>query len=222
MRTLNSDSKIGLRKPPVRLARVLALACATMLVVSACSSNDTAKSESSASSTTAEKASIDEWMEKAKQSIPDAEFRKMCVTVKTAAELSVVVPSCSYLAAIVSHDGSKIMAAPGVWRLENGNNTAESADELKESMGNHWFRDYVEGMRDIRWFVAGDNAISYYVLNIKNVETIPSVLLNERFQVSDGLVTEIEAVFQYCSENITNSAPGEVTGATMCSKVTGA
>ncbi|WP_182347776.1 hypothetical protein [Tomitella gaofuii] len=142
------------------------------------------------------------------------EFRAKCVTVESDAELRVVVPACTYLAAIVSHDGSKILAAPDVWRIENGANTASSAEELKASMGNDWFTTYVDGMRDIRWYVSGDQAIAYYILDIKNSPAIKSVQITERFKVTDGLIDEIEAVFAYCSTTAENAAAPD--GSDIC------
>lgn len=144
------------------------------------------------------------------------DFRARCVTVHGNAALSVVVPACTYLAAIESHDGSKILAAPNVWRIENGKNTAKSATELKESMGNHWFVDYVQDMRDIRWYVSGDEAIAYYILDIKNQPSIKSTQITERFKVSKGLITEIEAVFYYCADKAVNAAAPN--GSDICSQ----
>lgn len=144
------------------------------------------------------------------------EFRARCVTVEGNAALSVVVPACTYLAAIESHDGSKILAAPNVWRIENGKNTARTATELKESMGNHWFLDYVQGMRDIRWYVSGDEAIAYYILDIKNEPSIKSVQITERFNVTHGLVNQIEAVFYYCAVPAVNAAAPD--GSEICSQ----
>ena len=53
--------------------------------------------------------------------------------------------------------------------------------------------------RDIRWFVDGDQAIAYYLLDTSTpASTTPhttTVHLAERFKVDNGLISEIEAIF---------------------------
>lgn len=203
-----------------RIGRLAAIGCVAGLAISGCSSGGSTAATSNAPTTTSDAAAIAAWQAKAKTHIPDDAFRRECVSVEGAAALSVVVPACSYLASIVSHDGSKILAAPNVWRLENGKNTAKSATELEQSMGNHWFRDYVSGIRDIRWYVGGDNAVAYYVLNVKKAPGIKSVLLTERFTVNDGLINQIEAVFVYCAQDAVNFADPD--GSNQCTKLAGA
>ncbi len=83
-------------------------------------------------------------------------------------------------------------------------------------MSNDYFTTYVEGLRDIRWFVSGDEAIAYYVLDIQEAPGIESTMLAERFKVKDGLITEIEVVFAYCRVPVENAAAPD--GSDMCPK----
>lgn len=195
----------------MRRPQLLVIAVAAMLLLGACSSESNSAAPTTArpeaSTTTAPKEDL----------IGDDEFREMCVTVKDEGALKVVAPACAYLASIRSHDGSKIPLAPDAWRIEQGVNTGTTGDEIKKAMSKDYFVNYVEGLRDIRWFVSGDDeAIAYYVLDIKGAPGIESTMLAERFKVDDGLITEIEVVFAYCRVPVTNAAAPD--GADMCPK----
>ena len=195
----------------MRIRLILTLACAGVLLLGACSDNESSKSETTA----ADKATTTTTAP-AEDLIGDDDFRAKCVTVDDEAALRVVEPACAYLASIVSHDGSKVPVAADARRIEQGVNTGTSGPEIQESMSNDYFKTYVEGLRDIRWFVSGDEAIAYYVLDIQKAPGIESTMLAERFKVEDGLITEIEVVFAYCRVPVTNAAAPD--GADMCPK----
>lgn len=194
----------------MRTRRLLAVAAAFGLLLAACSDSDSpsAGSSGSADATTTTTPTED--------LIGDDAFRANCVTVEDEAELKVVEPACAYLASIVSHDGSKVPVADDAWRIEQGVNTGTSGPEIQESMSNDYFTTYVEGLRDIRWFVSGDEAIAFYVLDIREAPGIESTMLAERFKVEDGLITEIEVVFAYCRVPATNAVAPD--GTDMCPK----
>jgi hypothetical protein len=146
--------------------------------------------------------------------IGNDEFRARCVTVQGDSRLRLVEPACAYLASFLSHDGSKIPLAPNAWRIEQGRNTGMNADQIRASVESPAF-NVIANVRDIRWFLDGDNAIAYYVLDL--VPGIPgrqSVLLAERFKVVDRLITEIEVVFIFCPVRAVNTA--EPNGQSMC------
>jgi hypothetical protein len=146
--------------------------------------------------------------------IGNDEFRARCVTVQGESRLRLVEPACAYLASFLSHDGSKIPLAPDVWRIEQGRNTGTNADQIRASVESPAF-DVIADVRDIRWFLDGENAIAYYVLDL--VPGIPdrrSVLLAERFRVVDRLITEIEVVFIFCPVTAVNTAVPN--GQSMC------
>jgi len=194
----------------MRTRRLLAVVAAFGLLLAACGDSDSSSAGSSVSADATTTTAPTEDL------IGDDAFRAQCVTVEDKAELDVVEPACAYLASIVSHDGSKVPVADKAWRIEQGVNTGTSGSEIKESMSNDYFTTYVEGLRDIRWFVSGDEAIAYYVLDIQKAPGIESTMLAERFKVEDGLITEIEVVFAYCRVPVTNSAAPD--GTDMCPK----
>jgi len=200
----------------MRTRQILAIAGATALLLVGCGdSGDSGESGSSTSTpTTAEQSTTT--TAPAEDLIGDDEFRAQCVTVEDEAAIKVVEPACAYLASIVSHDGSKVPLAADAWRIEQGVNTGTSGPEIQESMSNDYFTTYVEGLRDIRWFVSGDEAITYYVLDIQEAPGIESTMLAERFKVEDGLITEIEVVFAYCRVPVTNASAPD--GTDMCPK----
>ena len=142
----------------MRTRQILAIAGATALLLVGCGdSGDSGESGSSTSTpTTAEQSTTT--TAPAEDLIGDDEFRAQCVTVEDEAAIKVVEPACAYLASIVSHDGSKVPLAADAWRIEQGVNTGTSGPEIQESMSNDYFTTYVEGLRDIRWFVSSDEA----------------------------------------------------------------
>ncbi|MBK6856175.1 MAG: hypothetical protein IPG97_06340 [Microthrixaceae bacterium] len=195
----------------MRSHHFLTVVCAMALLLGACSEADSSTSETSrAQETTTTTTAPSEDL------IGDDEFRSQCVNVEGEAALRVVEPACAYLASILSHDGSKVPVAPNAWRIEQGVNTGMSGPEIQESMSNDYFTTYVEGLRDIRRFVSGNEAIAYYVLDIREAPGIESTMLAERFKVEDGLITEIEVVFAYCRVPVSNATAPD--GTDMCPK----
>lgn len=190
---------------------IFAATCAAALLLGACGSSEPSTSKTPAADEAATTTSAP-----AKDLIGDPAFRARCVTVEDEAALKVVEPACAYLASILSHDGSKVPLAADAWRIEQGVNTGKSGPEIQASMSNDYFKNYVKGLRDIRWFVSGDEAIAYYVLDIQKAPGIKSTMLAERFKVSDGLITEIEVVFAYCRVPVQNAAHPD--GTDLCPK----
>ena len=96
----------------------------------------------------------------------------------------------AYLASLVSHDASEIPLHPDAQRYENGNNTGDGAEAI--AAANEGAIMYViTGIRDLRWYVEGDQAVSVYLLD----SLVPPSYIFERFQVNGGLIQEIEARF---------------------------
>ncbi len=100
----------------------------------------------------------------------------------------------AYIAALVSHDGSAVPLADEVWRVENGNLTADGADALRVSLASEIMHT-VQEISDEQWFVGGDGAAVFYTLRARAGDDDMFVRIAERFRVVDGLVAEIEAVF---------------------------
>ena len=101
-----------------------------------------------------------------------------------------------YINALVSHDPSNVPFAPDVRRRENGIDTGDSADAIRQSLSPPTPNQIITGARDIRWFVdaKNDDAIAFYLLDVAT--TPPQVVhLSERFRVEHGVITEIEAIF---------------------------
>jgi hypothetical protein len=110
----------------------------------------------------------------------------------------------AYLASFVSHDGSEVPLAPDAWRLENGDNTGDSGEAIRDGLNSPIHR-VITAVDDLRWFVEGDQAIAFYTLysdasGIVGDPITPEPLLTatyvaERFRIQAGLLKEIEAVF---------------------------
>lgn len=136
-------------------------------------------------------------------------------TAQTRACLEAVARS--YIAGLVSHDGSKIPLAATVRRTENALTNARGVDEVRESFAR---TTMVEGAKEVRLFtdVAQGQVIAFFLLDVdlkeadgggssstkagnteyKVAVTKPAgsytVHEAERFRIVGGKITEIEII----------------------------
>ena len=96
-----------------------------------------------------------------------------------------------YLDALVSHRGDDVPFAVDCRRTERGQNTGASGDEIRTQLASEIMHG-ITGYRDVRWFVDGDDAIAFYVLDAYGM----AVTIAERFLIRDGAIHEIEAIFE--------------------------
>ena len=100
----------------------------------------------------------------------------------------VIAVAQTYLDGVMSGDGSGVLLAPDAWRVEQGMNSGVDAAEIRRSLDR---MGGFGGMRDLRWFVDGDDAVAFYVLDVGPFTSF----IVERIHVVDSLITEIEVVF---------------------------
>ena len=103
---------------------------------------------------------------------------------------AVIAVASTYLDALVSHDARRIPLAPDAWRTEEGRNSGQGADDIRARTESDQMK-VISGIRDVRWYVDGENAIALYLLDAAGATTHVA----ERFRVVDGLIREIEAIF---------------------------
>ena len=98
----------------------------------------------------------------------------------------------TYLDGILACDGSAVALAPDCWRIEQGRNSGRNADEIRAALET---MSYVQGMRDVRWFVdqGGEHVFAWYIVDIEGVTSF----IAERFRIVDSLIREIEVVFAF-------------------------
>ena len=97
----------------------------------------------------------------------------------------------TYLAALVSHDGSAVPLHPDAWRIENGSQSGDGAENIRAGLSSP-IMYVITGIRDLRWYADGTDVVAVYLLD---TITSPTYIV-ERFRVDDdGLITEIEANF---------------------------
>lgn len=105
----------------------------------------------------------------------------------------------TYLDALLSHDGSRIRLAANARRTENGMDTGDDAATIRKSVTTPTPDEVNTGMRDKRWFVDGDVATAFYLLDTSTLPPSPAhtttTHLVERFRLERGLITQIEAIF---------------------------
>jgi hypothetical protein len=108
----------------------------------------------------------------------------------------VISAATSYLNALVSHNSSQVRLAPSAIRTENGYDTGDSGPQIANDLATNAQYLVVHDVRDVRWFVDGDQAIALYLIDAAVPVVGPefaTVHLAERFQVEGGLITQIEA-----------------------------
>ena len=111
----------------------------------------------------------------------------------------------SYLDAVVTHDGSKVLIHPAIRRTQNGKVTAEGDAAIRASMGKE--PDMLPH-RNTRYFVDRENGtvIAFTLFPIFATNKDPNrpgysmngqpatTHLAERFRVEKGVITEVEAI----------------------------
>jgi hypothetical protein len=113
----------------------------------------------------------------------------------------VIDVASAYLAALVSHDGSRVPIAPLAWRVENQHNSGDSGPDIAAALGIE-IMHVITGVRDQNWYVEDDTAVVFYTIDV-DLGRLPNApadaaksakRLGERFRVCDGMIAEIEAV----------------------------
>jgi hypothetical protein len=112
----------------------------------------------------------------------------------------VISTASKYIHALVTHAGSTIPLAPHAYRTENGMVTGTSGPGIQNDVSTNKGDRAISDVRDVRWFVAGDEATAYYLMDTTapNNPSAPHTTtehLAERFKVDHGLIRQIEAVF---------------------------
>lgn len=110
----------------------------------------------------------------------------------------------SYLDAVTSHDGSKVLAHPAIRRTQNGRVTAEGDVAIRKSMD---VEPDMHPHRNTRWFhdKESGNVVAFTLLPVIGTNLDPNrttykitgpatTHLAERFRIERGLITEIEAI----------------------------
>jgi hypothetical protein len=101
----------------------------------------------------------------------------------------------SYIDALLSHDASGIPLADHVRRLENNKVNADGATALRQSLNKGAQYRLIRGIRDLRWFVAGNDVFAIYTVDAGlSTGTLASGRTFERFRIENGLITQIEVV----------------------------
>ncbi len=93
---------------------------------------------------------------------------------------------------LVERDPGKVLLAPDARRVEQGELNGATQDEISSMLAVKEPR-VIEGIRNTRWIVEGDQAVVFYEL--ETTFSPEPVHIAERFRVRDGLISEIEAIF---------------------------
>ena len=117
-----------------------------------------------------------------------------------------IAAATTYLDALVSHDPPGVSLTAGAIRTENGIATGNNADEIRASLANDPRFQVIIGLRDIRWIVEDDQAVAFYLIDTGLVPGVPAqsstVHVSERFTITDGLISQIEAVFCFAGGSV--------------------
>lgn len=103
-----------------------------------------------------------------------------------------------YLKSILVHDASLVPLAETAQRWENGVNTANGAEAIRNSIKNDYALKAVQNIRDIRWVVDGNQVMALYLLDVGIPYThyhVGTARIAERFLIEEGQIQEIEVIF---------------------------
>ena len=96
----------------------------------------------------------------------------------------------AYLASLVSHDASNVPLEENAQRYENGSNTGNGAQAIRDANASP-IMFVITGIQDLHWEVEGQDAVASYFL-----DTVAPTYIIERFTVDDaGLISQIVANF---------------------------
>jgi hypothetical protein len=112
----------------------------------------------------------------------------------------VIAVADTYLAALVSHDGSHVAATKDVVRVENGSQSANGDADLRAGLASP-IMFVITGIRELEWDVSGNVAVASYLMD---TVTSPTYIV-ERFALQGRLIHRIDANFYI-------DAPGYVQG----------
>jgi hypothetical protein len=116
------------------------------------------------------------------------------VTCTDSSRACVIAAATTYLNALVSHNSSEVRLAPNAIRTENAYDTGDSGPGIANDLATNPQYLLIHDIRDVRWFVDGDQAIAFYLLDVINGLQIATTHVAERFQVDSGLIQQIEAI----------------------------
>ena len=105
----------------------------------------------------------------------------------------VLAAAHAYVAALSSHDASRVPLADRAWRIENGRDAGASGAAIRASLESEVMHA-VQSIADEQWFVSGDAAAVFYTLVVGTGGSHVSMRVAERFRIVDGALVEIEAV----------------------------
>ena len=131
----------------------------------------------------------------------------------------VVAAATAYLNGIVAHDPTNIPLAENAQRWENGINTAANAEKLRYSIKNDFGIKSVRGIRELRWIVEGNQAVGFFLMD--SVFPITTTHIAERFQVENGMITEVENIFCASANHTPESSkmPSPTSLSFICSRL---
>ncbi len=98
---------------------------------------------------------------------------------------------------LVERDPDKVLLAADARRIEQGELNGGTRDEIAALLAVKEPR-IIKGIRNARWIVEADQAIAFYEL-LTTFSAEP-VRIAERFSITEGLISEIEAVFHMKGE----------------------
>jgi hypothetical protein len=87
--------------------------------------------------------------------------------------------------------------AADAWRVENGQNTGNSATDIRASLESP-AQNVNTAISDVRWFIEDGQAVTYYVLYTSPTGSASGPqqpqYVGVRFRIQAGLIKEIESI----------------------------
>ncbi|NLE81345.1 MAG: 3'(2'),5'-bisphosphate nucleotidase CysQ [Rhodococcus sp.] len=102
-----------------------------------------------------------------------------------------------YVGSLVSHDASKVRLAPDAWRVENGNRTGESGQEIRTELEQGEQYKPIRDIKALEFREWGPNVVARYTLDFGvSPSEVITVHVTEHFDIPGGEIASITAVIE--------------------------
>ncbi|TQF65712.1 3'(2'),5'-bisphosphate nucleotidase CysQ [Rhodococcus spelaei] len=101
-----------------------------------------------------------------------------------------------YLGSLVTHDATKVRLAENCFRVENGQRTGSTGEEIRHELEHGHQYEPITGIRDLRMSEWGPNVVGRYLLDMRSGEGTLTVAITEHFAISGAEIAAITAIIE--------------------------
>jgi 3'(2'), 5'-bisphosphate nucleotidase len=101
-----------------------------------------------------------------------------------------------YLDSLVTHDASKVRLAENCLRVENGQRTGSSGEEIRYELEHGHQYEPITGIRDLQLNEWGSQVVARFLLDMRSGEGTLAVSITEHFAISGAAIAAITAIIE--------------------------